>query len=71
MLGSILFNQELTYSIFLHDHLHRPLVIKDESNEKTVPYKKCLMSLIKMVNAYCLLGRNKLFHIYIYIYIYI
>ena len=43
-----------------YGYLHRPLINQDEPNNKTVPYKKYLMTLIKFMIACNLLGRKNL-----------
>ena len=34
-----------------YDHPHRPILIKNESNNQTIPYKKYCMALTKILNA--------------------
>ena len=48
-----------------YGHLHRTLLTQNEPKKKLVPYKKYLMSLIKMVNSNHLLGRQKLVQVFL------
>ena len=50
----------------MHEHLNRHFLREKEGNNKLVPYKKYLMSLITIVNSNCQLGGPKLIQIFIF-----
>ena len=49
-----------------YEHLHRNLLPEKEGNNKLVPYKKYLMSLITVLNSNSQLGRPKLIQIFLF-----
>ena len=49
-----------------YGHLHRHLLPEKEGNNKLVPYKKYLMSLITVLNSNSQLGRPKLIQIFLF-----
>ena len=49
-----------------YEHLCGNLLTKTEEKTKLFPYKKYLISLIKIVNSNCQLGRPKLMQIFIF-----